>query len=177
MIGGGSGAGPNWHGTSGVHTHMTNTRITDLEILEQRYPIILKTFCLRDDNSGGHGLFKGGEGIKRELMFRKSKVTLSVLSERRVVQNYGLEGGKPGKVGLNLLKKFEDGRVINLGSKTMIDVNAGDVFSMLTPGGGGWGKKVEKRRRSEEDEADEDSAKTFYEKGSLFAYRMLQESV
>ncbi|KAG5675741.1 hypothetical protein PVAND_005619 [Polypedilum vanderplanki] len=176
-VGGGSGAGPNWHGTSGLHTHMTNTRITDLEILEQRYPIILKTFCLRDDNSGGNGLFKGGEGVKRELLFRKP-VKLSVLTERRVVQNYGMEGGKPGKVGLNLLKR-NDGLILNLGSKTAIDVIAGDIFSMLTPGGGGYGKKVEKRRRSYDNnnEEEEERAKTFYEKGSLFAYRMLQESV
>lgn len=111
---------------------MTNTRITDLEILEQRYPIILKTFCLRDDISGGDGLFKGGEGLKRELIFRKP-VTLSVLTERRVVENYGMEGGKPGKVGLNLLKKT-DGRIINLGAKNAVNVDAGDVFSMLTPG-------------------------------------------
>lgn len=133
-VGGGSGAGPNWHGSSGVHTHMTNTRITDLEILEQRYPIILKTFCLRNDSSGGNGLFKGGEGIKRELMFRKP-VTLSVLTERRAIQNYGMEGGEPGKLGLNLLKRA-DGHIINLGAKTAIEIKPGDVFSMLTPGGG-----------------------------------------
>lgn len=131
-VGGGSGAGPNWNGTSGTHTHMTNTRITDLEILEQRYPMILKSFCLRSDCSGGEGFYKGGEGIKRELMFRKP-VTLSVLTERRAIKNYGLKGGEPGKLGLNLLKK-SDGRIINLGGKTAIDVDTGDVFSMLTPG-------------------------------------------
>lgn len=131
-VGGGSGAGPTWNGSSGVHTHMTNTRITDLEILEQRYPIVLKKFSLRTDESGGDGYFKGGEGVQRELLFRKP-VTLSVLTERRAIKNYGLEGGEPGKVGLNLLKK-SDGRVINLGGKTAINVEAGDVFSMLTPG-------------------------------------------
>lgn len=131
-VGGGSGAGSSWHGTSGVHTHMTNTRITDLEILEQRYPMILKSFCLRNDNSGGDGFYRGGEGVKRELMFRKP-VMLSVLTERRAIKNYGLEGGESGKRGLNLLKK-RDGRVINLGGKTAIEVEAGDVFSMLTPG-------------------------------------------
>lgn len=131
-VGGGSGAGPTWNGSSGVHTHMTNTRITDLEILEQRYPIVLKKFSLRTDESGGDGYFKGGEGVQRELLFRKP-VTLSVLTERRAIKNYGLEGGEPGKVGLNLLQK-SDGRVINLGGKTAINVEAGDVFSMLTPG-------------------------------------------
>lgn len=133
-VGGGSGAGPTWNGSSGVHTHMTNTRITDLEILEQRYPIVLQKFSLRTDSSGGDGYFRGGEGVQRELLFRKP-VTLSVLTERRAIKNYGLEGGEPGKVGLNLLKK-PDGRVINLGGKTAINVDAGDVFSMLTPGEG-----------------------------------------
>lgn len=128
----GSGAGPTWNGSSGVHTHMTNTRITDLEIMEQRYPIVLQKFSLRTDESGGDGYFKGGEGVHRELMFRKP-VTLSVLTERRAIRNYGLEGGEPGKLGLNLLKK-PDGRIVNLGGKTAIDVEAGDVFSMLTPG-------------------------------------------
>lgn len=131
-LGGGSGAGPSWNGSSGVHTHMTNTRITDLEILEQRYPIILQKFTLRTDQSGGDGYFKGGEGIHRELLFRKP-VSLSVLTERRAIPNYGLEGGSPGKVGLNLLRKA-DGRVLNLGGKTAIYVAAGDVFSMKTPG-------------------------------------------
>lgn len=131
-VGGGSGAGPDWNGTSGVHTHMTNTRITDLEILEQRYPIVLKKFTLRTDISGGDGAFKGGEGVHRELLFRKP-VTLSVLTERRSICNYGLKGGEPGKVGLNLLIK-KNGRVINLGGKTAINVEPGDVFSMLTPG-------------------------------------------
>lgn len=131
-VGGGSGAGPTWNGASGVHTHMTNTRITDLEILEQRYPIVLKKFSLRTDRSGGDGYFQGGEGVQRELLFRKP-VTLSVLTERRAIENYGLQGGEPGKVGLNLLKKF-DGRVVSLGGKTAIQVETGDVFSMLTPG-------------------------------------------
>lgn len=131
-VGGGSGAGPTWSGTSGVHTHMTNTRITDLEIMEQRYPMILKSFCLRNDNSGGDGFYKGGDGVMRELMFRRP-VMLSVLTERRAIKNYGLEGGESGKLGLNLLKK-RDGRIINLGGKTAVEVEAGDVYSMLTPG-------------------------------------------
>lgn len=101
---------------------MTNTRITDPEILELRYPIILKKFSLRDDQSGGLGLYKGGEGVHRELLFRKP-MTLSVLTERRALQPYGLAGGFPGKKGLNLLLKPD--RAINLGSKTAIDVEAG----------------------------------------------------
>lgn len=122
-VAGGAGAGPTWHGADGVHTHMTNTRITDAEILELRYPIILKRFCLRTDKSGGAGQFHGGEGVERELLFRKP-VTLSILTERRSLQPYGLAGGQPAKRGLNFLRK-PDGRLIWLGSKTCIDVEAG----------------------------------------------------
>ncbi|KAL1500984.1 hypothetical protein ABEB36_006393 [Hypothenemus hampei] len=89
-VAGGSGAGPSWDGCSGVHTHMTNTRITDVEIVERRYPVHVKTFTLRK-NSGGTGHYKGGEGVIRELMFR-TPLTLSVLTERRVLQPYGLKG-------------------------------------------------------------------------------------
>lgn len=82
--------GPGWNGRSGVHTHMTNTRITDAEILEQRYPVILRKFELRT-NSGGRGQFNGGDGILRELLFRRN-MTLSILTERRVFAPYGLHG-------------------------------------------------------------------------------------
>lgn len=90
--------GPTWDGSSGVHTHMTNTRITDVEIVERRYPVHVKTFTLRP-NSGGNGTFKGGDGVIRELMFR-APLTLSVLTERRVLQPYGLEGRGPKLVFL-----------------------------------------------------------------------------
>lgn len=142
--------GPGWNGRSGVHTHMTNTRITDPEILEQRYPVILRKFELRP-NSGGVGQFKGGDGILRELLFRRN-MTLSILTERRVFAPYGLHGmccyyckvkmesnvswfhlnlfhlfflgGEDGQKGLNLMLKA-DGRVIYLGSKTAINVEPG----------------------------------------------------
>uniref|UniRef100_T1IES8 Hydantoinase_B domain-containing protein n=2 Tax=Rhodnius prolixus TaxID=13249 RepID=T1IES8_RHOPR len=136
-IAGGAGAGPTWNGRSGIHTHMTNTRITDPELLEKRYPVILQAFELRE-NSGGAGYHKGGDGVIRQLMFR-ANIHLSILTERRVFQPYGLEGGMPGAKGLNLLLK-NDGRTVYLGSKTAIDVNPGDVFKVCTPGGGGWGK-------------------------------------
>ncbi|XP_055389292.1 5-oxoprolinase isoform X2 [Condylostylus longicornis] len=169
-VAGGSGAGPNWNGAGGVHTHMTNTRITDPEILELRYPIVLNKFCLRDDNSGGAGAFNGGEGVQRELLFRKP-VTLSVLTERRVLEPYGMNGGSSGKRGVNLLIK-PNGRIISLGSKTAVNVEAGDIFSMKTPGGGGYGKvgnvTSENNFKSE--------SKNFVEKGSVFAYRQIQES-
>lgn len=171
-VAGGSGAGPGWHGTGGVHTHMTNTRITDPEILETRYPIILNRFCLRSDESGGKGKFNGGEGVERELMFRKP-VTLSVLTERRVLQPYGMAGGLAGKCGQNLLRKC-DGRTIYLGSKTAVEIGTGDIFAMKTPGGGGYGTHGD-------DQAEDDQAAntnvSFVERGSVFEYRQAQESV
>ncbi|CAK4080949.1 unnamed protein product [Aphanomyces euteiches] len=135
-IAGGAGAGPHWHGRSGVHTHMTNTRITDPEILEKRYPVILNTFGLRQ-GSGGSGKFVGGEGVHRELKFLVP-MTVSILSERRAFQPYGLAGGGPGARGHNLLT-YTDGRTINLGGKNTVEVQAGDVLAILSPGGGGYG--------------------------------------
>ncbi|RWS05312.1 5-oxoprolinase-like protein [Dinothrombium tinctorium] len=142
-IAGGAGAGPTWHGTSGVHTHMTNTRITDVEIIEKRYPIVVRKFLI-NIGSGGDGKFKGGDGVIRELLFRKH-LTFSILSERRVFSPYGLHGGENGKPGLNLLI-FKSGRIVNLGSKASLDVNAGDVFHVETPGGGA--SRNEQRRES-----------------------------
>lgn len=121
-VAGGSGAGATYHGRGGVHTHMTNTRITDIEILERRYPIIVQEFHLRE-GSGGIGRYNGGDGVIRELKFR-CPVTLSVLTERRAMEPYGLNGGKNGKRGLNLLIR-NDGRVINLGGKTAVPLETG----------------------------------------------------
>jgi 5-oxoprolinase (ATP-hydrolysing) len=121
-VGGGAGAGPSWHGRSGVHTHMTNTRITDAEILETRYPIILNKFSLRD-NSGGRGKFNGGNGLHRELIFRE-KMELCILTERRVFAPYGLNGGKSGAKGKNTIVR-KDGLHVNLGSKSAIRVEPG----------------------------------------------------
>ncbi|KAF0711776.1 Aste57867_5034 [Aphanomyces stellatus] len=135
-IAGGAGAGPHWHGRSGVHTHMTNTRITDPEILEKRYPVLLNAFGLRT-GSGGAGTFVGGEGVHRELKFLVP-MTVSILSERRAFQPYGLAGGGPGARGHNLLT-YTDGRTINLGGKNTVEVEAGDVLTILSPGGGGYG--------------------------------------
>ncbi|GFR27881.1 5-oxoprolinase [Trichonephila clavata] len=136
-VAGGAGAGPHWHGRSGVHTHMTNTRITDPEILERRYPVILEKFHL-NPGTGGKGKFIGGDGILRKMIFRKD-LTLSVLTERRVFAPYGLEGGEDGKKGINLLVR-NDGRIIYLGAKNSVRVRAGDAFLLQTPGGGGYGK-------------------------------------
>jgi len=169
-VAGGAGAGPTWHGRSGVHTHMTNTRITDPEVLERRLPVILECFSLRE-GTGGRGTFNGGDGVVRQLKFR-DHTSLSILTERRVFQPYGLEGGEPGSKGLNLLYK-NSGRIINLGPKTAVDVEPGDVFKLFTPGGGGWGpvggNKV--------DMGIDKLPKTFIERGSLFDYAKAQESV
>ena len=111
---GGSGAGPSWAGTSGIHSHMTNTRITDVEILEKRYPVILDEFNFRE-KSGGSGLYNGGNGVVRQFLFRK-RLELSLLTERRVNSPYGLNGGLNGKRGKNLLVR-EDGRLLGLPPK------------------------------------------------------------
>ncbi|KAJ8302674.1 hypothetical protein KUTeg_019070 [Tegillarca granosa] len=121
-VAGGAGAGPTWDGRSGVHTHMTNTRITDPEILERRYPVILKRFHL-NPNTGGKGRHCGGNGIIREYLFRKS-LTLSILTERRVFQPYGLDGGENGSSGVNLMY-YRDNRIVSLGSKTSVDCQSG----------------------------------------------------
>jgi len=149
-IAGGAGAGPTWHGESGVHTHMTNTRITDPEILERRFPVLLRAFVLRD-GSGGRGRHCGGDGVVRELEFRRPLV-VSILSERRAFRPYGLEGGEAGARGLNLLTFAggeKDGggkgasRLVNLGGKNTVQVHAGDVLTIYTPGGGGFGAVME----------------------------------
>ncbi|MZH02074.1 MAG: 5-oxoprolinase, partial [Nitrospinae bacterium] len=135
-IAGGAGAGPGWHGQSAVHTHMTNTRITDPEILEQHAPILLREFSIRK-GSGGKGKFNGGDGVDRELEFLVP-LKAAILSERRVHAPYGLNGGAPGEKGKNLLIK-KDGSVHDIGGKCQLDVQPGDRIRILTPGGGGSG--------------------------------------
>ncbi|KAH8426372.1 uncharacterized protein LDX57_004110 [Aspergillus melleus] len=135
-IAGGSGAGPSWAGESGVHCHMTNTRITDAEILERQYPVLLREYSLRPA-SGGHGKFRGGDGVVRELEFQID-MHAGILSERRVFRPYGMAGGEDGARGLNLWIK-NNGLVVNIGGKNQCQVKAGDRIRILTPGGGGYG--------------------------------------
>ncbi|KAF3761088.1 hypothetical protein M406DRAFT_296638 [Cryphonectria parasitica EP155] len=164
-IAGGSGAGPHWDGTSGVHTHMTNTRITDSEVFERRYPVLLREFSIRK-GSGGNGQHRGGDGVVRDIEFR-IPVQVSILSERRVYHPYGLAGGEDAACGLNVwvrkvekaswerqlrrLKQGEDEdieyeeRHINLGAKNSAPMKAGDRIIINTPGGGGWGKVGEEK--------------------------------
>uniref|UniRef100_A0A5F8H024 5-oxoprolinase, ATP-hydrolysing n=1 Tax=Monodelphis domestica TaxID=13616 RepID=A0A5F8H024_MONDO len=171
-VAGGTGAGPGWHGRSGVHSHMTNTRITDPEILESRYPVILRRFELRV-GSGGKGLFQGGDGVVRELLFREEAM-LSVLTERRAFQPYGLHGGEAGAPGLNLLIR-KDGRTISLGGKTSVTVFPGDVFCLQTPGGGGYGDP--KKPASLSVPGSKSHTICFSARGSIFDYQQAQECV
>ncbi|KAL2786316.1 Hydantoinase B/oxoprolinase-domain-containing protein [Aspergillus keveii] len=142
-IAGGSGAGSSWDGESGVHVHMTNTRITDPEILEKRYPTLLRQFTLRS-GSGGQGQHPGGEGVTREIEFL-TPMDCSILSERRVHRPYGLEGGEDAEPGMNLwiTKDPQTGEdhTVNIGGKNTISVNTHDRIVIMTAGGGGWGAK------------------------------------
>ena len=135
---GGSGAGNGFDGTDAVHTHMTNTRITDPEILEFRYPVRLDLFKIRP-NSGGKGLFKGGNGIVRQLTFLEN-VELSVLTQHRKVAPFGLNGGKNGKVGQQYLL-LKNGEKKKIGGIDGANLQAGDTFVIKTPGGGGFCNK------------------------------------
>lgn len=133
---GGSGAGPDWSGTSAIHTHMTNTRITDVEILEKRYAILLDEFSIRH-GSGGTGAYPGGNGVCRQFHFRK-QLEISLLTERRVNAPFGLHGGGDGERGKNLVIR-SDGRTIGLPPRCQLTVNANDKLCLLTPGAGGYG--------------------------------------
>ncbi|MDJ0676436.1 MAG: hydantoinase B/oxoprolinase family protein [Calothrix sp. MO_167.B42] len=133
---GGSGAGPNFHGTDAVHTHMTNSRLTDPEILETRYPVQVESFCLRPD-SGGKGKYSGGNGVIRRIKFLEP-MTANILSGHRLVPPFGLNGGEAGKVGRNWIER-EDGTQESLDSTATVEMGCGDVFVIETPGGGGFG--------------------------------------
>lgn len=133
---GGSGATSRAAGADAVHTHMTNTRLTDPEILEQRYPAVLREFSIRK-NSGGQGRHRGGDGIRREIEFRKP-LTLSLLTSRRNTEPFGLEGGHSGQSGINQLITAS-GNVTRLPSQCQVAVLPGDRLVLQTPGGGGYG--------------------------------------
>jgi len=136
-IGGGTGAGEGFNGADAVHSHMTNTRITDPEIFELRYPVQLKRFEIRK-NSGGKGRWKGGNGIIREILF-KEKMDVNILSQHRNEKPFGMNGGMPGKVG-EQIHITESGKLTKLKGMDSLLVNAGDRIIIQTPGGGGWGK-------------------------------------
>jgi 5-oxoprolinase (ATP-hydrolysing) len=133
---GGSGAGPGYHGANALHTHMTNTAITDAEVIERRYPVRLREFSIRKD-SGGHGGWNGGDGIVREFEFSEP-LTVSLLTQHRRTTPFGLNGGLDGKAGLQTLTR-SDGCSEALPPSTTFQAGAGDRVRMETPGGGGWG--------------------------------------
>ena len=133
---GGSGAGPNFDGTDAVHTHMTNTRLTDPEILEWRFPVLLESFSVRH-GSGGEGKHRGGHGAIRRVRFLES-MTASILSDHRRVPPFGVGGGKPGQLGRNRVIRADGTEEELLGADSR-EMNPGDVFVIETPGGGGFG--------------------------------------
>ncbi len=136
-IGGGAGAGPDFDGADAVHTHMTNTRITDVEVLEFRYPVRLRQFSVRR-GSGGNGRHRGGDGIVREVEFLVP-MEVSLLTSRRTTRPYGMAGGQGGQPGRNLVRRAESGEWEELAPQIFLTVRPGDVVRIETPGGGGWG--------------------------------------
>ncbi len=135
---GGTGAGPNFHGTSAIQTHMTNTRSTDPEVLETRFPVRLEEFSIRK-NSGGKGRFNGGNGVTRKLRFLEP-MTVTTLCSHRKIKPFGLNGGGPGDCGKEWLEKA-DGSILSLSGNDSCQVKINDLFVMETPGGGAFGKK------------------------------------
>ena len=135
-VGGGAGAGPGFAGASGVHSHMTNTRITDAEVLERRAPVRVRDFALRR-GSGGAGRWPGGEGVVRRYEFT-APVTATLLTSRRRTRPYGLDGGAPGAPGRNVVVR-RDGVEEELGPRARVELDAGDQLRVETPGGGGYG--------------------------------------
>jgi 5-oxoprolinase (ATP-hydrolysing) len=139
-VAGGSGAGHGFDGADGVHTHMTNTRITDPEILEHRYPVRLRRFAFRS-GSGGSGRWRGGDGLIREIEFL-APLEFSILSQHRQSGPFGMNGGQTGLVGDQVIFR-SDGSRHNLKGIDGCKVTAGDRLILSTPGGGGFGEPNE----------------------------------
>jgi len=136
---GGSGATPTADGADAVHTHMTNTRLTDAEVIERRYPVRLHEFSIRR-GSGGAGQHRGGDGIVRRIEFLKP-LTVSLLTQRRGdYAPFGLAGGNNGAIGHNTLQRAGSHEAEHLAGRARVDINVGDVLTIETPGGGGWGE-------------------------------------
>jgi 5-oxoprolinase (ATP-hydrolysing) len=138
-ISGGSGAGDGFDGTSVVQTHMTNSRLTDPEVLEFRFPVRLQSYAIRE-GSGGAGRWHGGNGGIRRIEFLEP-MTASILSNARVHPAFGMAGGSAGAVGINRVVR-QDGTQQDVPHIAQVDMQAGDVFEIHTPGGGGYGSKV-----------------------------------
>ena len=134
---GGAGAGPGFDGADAVHTHMTNSRMTDVEVFEQNFPVIVESFSIRN-NSGGRGKWSGGDGTVRKIRFTES-VEAAVLSNHRRIAPFGLEGGESGQTGVNRINR-RDGSEEMLSGTATVKLNDGDTFVIETPGGGGYGQ-------------------------------------
>jgi len=135
-VAGGMGAGDGYDGASAVQTHMTNSRLTDPEVLETRYPVLVEDFSLRA-GSGGAGTWRGGDGVVRRIRFREA-MDAAILSSRRTTDPFGLAGGAAGARGRSFVERA-DGRIDALGATERTSLAAGDVFVIETPGGGGFG--------------------------------------
>jgi 5-oxoprolinase (ATP-hydrolysing) len=133
---GGTGAGASFPGTDAVHSHMTNSRLTDPEVLEARFPVLLRQFVIRR-GSGGAGSQPGGNGVVRAIEFRES-MCAAIISNHRRIPPFGLAGGKPGRPGTNYVIR-ENGEREALRSTDEIEVHRGDRLVVETPGGGGFG--------------------------------------
>jgi len=134
---GGAGAGRGFNGAAAVHTHMTNSRLTDPEILELRYPVFVESFAIRR-GSGGHGRWRGGDGVVRKIRFREP-MTVAILANSRRIAPFGMDGGHPGKVGRTTIARAGQ-RFESFGSCAKMEVQCDDVIIVETPGGGGFGR-------------------------------------
>jgi len=133
----GAPAGPGFNGASGVHTHMTNSRLTDPEVLESRFPVVLEDFHIRR-GSGGRGRWHAGDGTQRKLRFRE-RMDLALLSGHRRVPNFGMEGGEVGELGRNFVER-KGGRIEDIEGCAQTVLEVGEAIVIVTPTGGGWGK-------------------------------------
>ncbi|KAJ0171556.1 hypothetical protein K1T71_013106 [Dendrolimus kikuchii] len=170
-VAGGSGAGPGWHGTGGVHTHMTNTRITDVEIVERRYPMLVERFSLRS-GSGGKGYIEITLDRSLELLEFEQICEWRPYFFLLYFATLYTTSGEAGERGLNILQRI-DGRLINLGGKASVEAFPGDKYIMNSPGGGGYGRPNE----ITEDKHTDKQYSEFLERGSVYEYRSAQESV
>src|SRR5699024_3686481 len=136
-LAGGAGAGRNFDGASAVHTHMTNSRLTDPEVLEFRFPVTLEEFAIRA-GSGGAGRHRGGDGLTRRIRFNEP-MTVTILANRRHTAPFGLDGGNPGERGETRILRA-DGSIQTLDYAQAVDLAPGDAIEVRTPGAGGFGK-------------------------------------
>ena len=136
-IAGGSGAGPGFDGTDVVQTHMTNSRLTDPEVLELRYPVRVESYAIRAD-SGGQGHWHGGNGGIRKIRFLEA-MSAAIISNNRQVPPFGMAGGQPGALGVNQVQRVT-GAIETIEHVGQVEMNAGDVLIVQTPGGGGYGQ-------------------------------------